>query len=67
MDEAIARCNLNGCGNTGAQVIPVLVQPGMPPVDVPVANIATLRIPDAAKIASNTFKEVSANIPSSSF
>lgn len=95
MDEAIARCNLNGGGNTGgnnnsgnqnnnsgktntgnknsgtkntgAQVIPVLVQPGMPTVDVPVANIATFRIPDAAKIASNTFKEVSANTPSSSF
>lgn len=94
MDEAIARCNLNGGGNTGgntggnknsgnqnnnsgktnsgtkntgAQVIPVLVQPGMPTVDVPVANIATFRIPDAAKIASNTFKEVSANIPGSSF
>ena len=67
MDEAIARCNLNGCGNTGAQVIPVLIQPGIPTVDVPVANIATFRIPDAAKIASNTFKEVSANIPSSSF
>ena len=94
MDEAIARCNLNGGGNTGgntggnknsgnqnnnsgktnsgtkntgAQVIPVLVQPGMPTVDVPVANIATFRIPDAAKIASNTFKEVSATIPGSSF
>ena len=98
MDEAIARCNLNGGGNTGgntggnnnsgnqnnnsgktntgnknsgtkntgAQVIPVLVQPGMPTVDVPVANIATFRIPDAATIPSNTFTYVSPTLSGSS-
>src|SRR5699024_6514876 len=99
MDEAIARCNLNGGGNTGgntggnnnsgnqnnnsgktntgnknsgtkntgAQVIPVLVQPGIPTVDVPVAHIATFRIPDAPQISSHTLKEVSATISGSSF
>ena len=114
MDEAIARCNLNGggtsgndsgntsgnnsgnqnnnsgnknTGNTnsgnkntgnkntgtksntdanGKQVIPVLVQPGMPTVDVPVANVVTFRIPDAAKIVSDAVEQGSSNVQGSS-
>lgn len=92
MDEAIARCGLNGGGNTnsgnnsgntsgnqnnsgnkntgnksntdvnGKQVIPVLVQPGMPTVDVPVANVVTFRIPDAAKIVSDAVEQGSSNV-----
>ncbi|MGO3061281.1 hypothetical protein [Corynebacterium casei] len=104
MDEAIARCGLNGgsnsgntnsgntsgnqnnsgnnSGNTnsgnkntgnksntdvnGKQVIPVLVQPGMPTVDVPVANVVTFRIPDAAKIVSDAVEQGSSNVQGSS-
>lgn len=94
MDEAIARCDLNGGGNSGntnsgnnsgntsgnqnnsgnksntdvngKQVIPVLVQPGMPTVDVPVANVVTFRIPDAAKIVSDAVDQGSSNVQGSS-
>jgi hypothetical protein len=107
MDEAIARCGLNGGGNSGntnsgnnpgnnsgnnsgnqnnsgnnsgntnsgnksntdangKQVIPVLVQPGMPTVDVPVANVVTFRIPDAAKIVSDAVEQGSSNVQGSS-
>ena len=110
MDEAIARCGLNGGGNSGnnsgntsgnqnnnsgnnnsgnkntgntnsgnkntgkksntdangKQVIPVLVQPGMPTVDVPVANVATFRIPDAVKIATDAVEQGSSNVQGSS-
>lgn len=105
MDEAIARCGLNGGGNTnsgnnsgntsgnqnnsgknsgntnsgnkntgnksntdanGKQVIPMLVQPGMPTVDVPVANVVTFRIPDAAKIVSDAVEQGSSNVQGSS-
>lgn len=89
MDEAIARCGLNGGGNSGntnsgnnsgntnsgnksntdvngKQVIPVLVQPGMPTVDVPVANVVTFRIPDAAKIVSDAVDQGSSNVQGSS-
>lgn len=52
---------------SGNQVIPVLVQPGMPTVDVPVPNVATFRIPDAAKMAQDAFQDMTANIPGSSF
>lgn len=104
MDEAIARCGLNGGGNTnsdnnsgntsgnqnnsgnnsgntnsgnkntgnksntdanGKQVIPVLVQAGMPTVDVPVANVVTFRIPDAAKIVSDAVEQGSSNVQGS--
>lgn len=105
MDEAIARCGLNGGGNTnsgnnsgntsgnqnnsgnnsgntnsgnkntgnksntdanGKQVIPVLVQPGMPTVDVPVANVVTFRIPDTAKIVSDAVEQGLSNVQGSS-
>ncbi|MGO1605600.1 MAG: hypothetical protein ACTH0A_10520, partial [Corynebacterium casei] len=50
----------------GKQVIPVLVQPGMPTVDVPVANVVTFRIPDAAKIVSDAVEQGSSNVQGSS-
>lgn len=50
----------------GKQVIPVLVQPGMPTVDVPVANVVTFRIPDAAKIVSDAVDQGSSNVQGSS-
>ena len=46
----------------GKEVIEILVQPGMPTVDVPVADIATFRIPDALKMATDAVEQGSSNL-----
>lgn len=64
VDEAATRCGLKGGGTQApapapapsqpapapSNLINLGVSPGMPYVDVPVADIATVRIPDALKI-----------------
>ncbi|MFH0412642.1 hypothetical protein ACG98H_11205 [Corynebacterium sp. L4756] len=56
----------SGNTNNSQQVIPVLVQPGMPTVDVPVANVVTFRIPDALKMATDAIEQGSSNFQGSS-
>ena len=58
--------NKSNTDANGKDVIEILVQPGMPTVDVPVANVVTFRIPDALKMATDAIEQGASQVQGSS-